>query len=415
MNEEYHGTFVASAAAGTIYGVAKKANVHMIVFDGRISNKLLGFNYIKEHAKDPHKAIINISSGGYFYTEEQEKIINVLVEMGFMIIAAAGNNAVDSCITDERTLKYGEGTVKEKAYPVAFENVIGVGAINDYFYQPEKNDFYDVGLYSNFGDCIDFYAPGYTKLAYHQHNKDDVNEISNVSASIAGTSFSAPIVSGIAAVLISEHPEITFDFHVLKKMLSDLSVKGIIRNAEELNTANRYINNGKKVVYSSNNEYKGCGILSGKRSCSDNQCCNAEGYCGIDENFCGVDCQSEFGVCQLPSDNENQPTTVKATTAVESTPNSNENATPAPESTPNSNENATPAPESTPVPPNTTISATTSKASIKKTKSKNPNIVVFKKTTKVVKTKKRTVKHVKTSKDKVVKTKKYTVVNIKEY
>ncbi|KUJ17739.1 uncharacterized protein LY89DRAFT_60614 [Mollisia scopiformis] len=33
----------------------------------------------------------------------------------------------------------------------------------------------------------------------------------------------------------------------------------------------------------------------------DGQCCSEYGYCGSDAGFCGIGCQSEFGICGMPA------------------------------------------------------------------------------------------------------------------
>jgi len=85
----------------------------------------------------------------------------------------------------------------------------------------------------------------------------------------------------------------------MKQMLIYLSIKGVINDLDRLNTPNRLINIGKRVVYSADNEYKGCGIGSGKKSCPSGKCCSANGYCGYKAKYCEINCQSEFGLCSI--------------------------------------------------------------------------------------------------------------------
>jgi subtilisin family serine protease len=297
--DSYHGTIVSSVAGGKYYGVAKKANLHMIIHDRNLSSVLSGFNYIKKNIKNPHKTIINLSFGNYYRDSEEELLVNSLIEMGCIVIAGAGNDNTDGCSTESRYIikeKNKKTQIKDKFYPAAFENVIGVGLINNNIKDNDvtkQNNLYDLADYSNYGDCLSIFAPGYVTAAYPSYNKS-----SKLQAYASGTSFSTPIVAGIAACLISEHPEITFNNFIMKEMLLDLSVKGILGKSKLHNSPNIFVNNGKKTVYSANNKYNGCGIFSGKKSCPEKKCCSfSTGYCRDDNNVCGIDCFSEFGSC----------------------------------------------------------------------------------------------------------------------
>jgi len=304
---QQHGVYVASAAAGTINGVAKKANIHVVAIEPYISNYISALKFIEENAVNPHKTVINFSSGSYEYSNTLDKLFNTIIRKGFMVVAASGNEANDACITESRNTFYGK--VNEKNYPSAYIDVISVGSVNNSFEDeeiPADADVYNSAAFSNYGSCVDIFAPGYAYLAsFPKDAKKD--KIYTTTRFAYGTSFSSPMVAGVAALLISEHPEITFDQNILKEMLIDLSIKDIIGDLERLHTPNRFLNIGKTVVYSADNKYKGCGILSGKKSCSGDACCSATGYCGKKDNFCKVDCQSEFGKCS----SNNHPSTKK--------------------------------------------------------------------------------------------------------
>jgi len=295
---QYHGISVTSAAAGTINGVAKKANIHVIAIDLFVSDFISALKFIENKAKNPHKTIINISCGMYKYSSTFDKQINVMINKGFMIFSTAGNESTDACSTEKR--EAADETVNDKHYPSGYIDVISVGGINndDEDHEFDKNsNIYSPAWFSNYGSCIDFYAPSYAYLATISGEQTDEKEKGVVYQK--GTSFSSPIVAGIAATLISEHPNITFNQSIMKQMLLDLSIEGVISDLDDLDTPNRLINIGKQVVYSSDNEYKGCGIPSGKRSCPADSCCSSQGYCGTDVEFCEIDCQSEFGQCSV--------------------------------------------------------------------------------------------------------------------
>jgi len=209
-----------------------------------------------------------------------------------MIFASAGNDGIDACSSDIRYIEYSDENVNDKHYPASFVDVIAIGGMDNY--SPEY--FYNPDLYSNYGSCVDFFAPYYADAASIS-NENKTEEIQDGITNRFGTSFSTPIVTGVAATLISEHPEITFNQDIIKQMLIDLSIKGAMNDLDRLNTPNRFINIGKQVVYSTDNKYKGCGIGSGKRRCPTGECCSAKGYCSTDVELCEIDCQIEFGQC----------------------------------------------------------------------------------------------------------------------
>jgi len=298
--KQYHGIAVASAAAGTVNGVAKRANIHMIVINSRLSDYISSLKYVEDYADNPNKTVINISSGVFVYSNTLDKLISTMTRKGFMIISAAGNDGINSCITSPRFTE-SSGLVYEKNYPSSYVDVIGVGSIennvtNGKIKKTEINNLYDLAFFSNYGHCVDIFAPGYANLAFIPENVKE-KEIYNNTAYFFGTSFSSPMVAGVAAVLISEYSEITFNQNILKQMLIDLSVKDSLSGFESIDTPNRFLNIGKTVVYSSNNKYFGCGIRSGKKMCLNNDCCSAEGYCGQGASFCEIGCQSLFGHC----------------------------------------------------------------------------------------------------------------------
>ena len=126
-------------------------------------------------------AVINLSFGG---TEPNPQVQNAIlnaVRSGCLVVAAAGNSALDG---DPPT------------YPAAYAHVLTVGA----------TDVQGAALpFSSSGNWVDLSAPGSDMSAAVplSHNA------TGVSTGLAGTSFAAPLVSAAAAWLWTARPKLT--------------------------------------------------------------------------------------------------------------------------------------------------------------------------------------------------------------
>eukprot|EP00121_Abeoforma_whisleri_P011725 Awhi_evm1s10825 len=181
-----HGTQVAGVAAGTNVGVAKHATiVSYAVMDcivGTVTTDIiieaLDSIYTSVLAHPERKVVINFSNGLTSQGETDESLNTAeeyLHELGAVIIRAAGNFAADACL-------YGQ----QLSYSLT------VGAIND-------RD--ELSKYSNYGSCVDLYAPGDNNLV-PQYSAD--GNFGSLIGTASGTSFAAPAVSGLAAILMAQ-------------------------------------------------------------------------------------------------------------------------------------------------------------------------------------------------------------------
>jgi len=287
-----HGIGVSSAAGGTKYGVAKKANIHMLaVGPESFANILAAFDYVIQHGK-PHKSVINISMGTWIdYVPAFQDKINDLVREGYLLFVAAGNDGEEGC----QELVYGD--FRFFNYFTMFENVIAVGALEKTANRTLDN-MYSAASFSDFGDCVAIHAPGDAVLAYFKDSSDTKGY-----RILTGTSFSSPMVAGVAATLMSENPDIEFTQELMEKTLIELSIKGEIANLGSETTPNRIVNNGKRIVFSPVEVYNGCGTSSGNAGCSGESCCSKDGQCvdlySKSNEVCLVEngCQGDFGTC----------------------------------------------------------------------------------------------------------------------
>ncbi len=180
-----HGTMVASIAAAQsnngigMAGVAWNSLIMPIkVMDSEGNGSYLQIAAGIRYAADNGAKIINLSLGGINPSFILEDACKYAYDKGAVIVAASGNIG---------------GAVY---YPAAYDDYcIAVGA-SDY------ND--EIAGFSNFGQSIDIVAPGVA--VYGAVYKPDEPEKLSAYGWDSGTSFSAPYVSGAAAVLISYKP-----------------------------------------------------------------------------------------------------------------------------------------------------------------------------------------------------------------
>jgi len=175
QDEFGHGCGVAGVIAANgnngqgIAGVAP--NVQIMPLRVLDRNGLGGYFNIAQaiiYAVDNGADVINLSLAGPASSFLLEDAVNYAVESGVVVIAAAGNNGSPGAW-----------------YPAAYPAVIAVGSVEKDLTQSS---------FSNYGDNIDVLAPG----------RDILTTSSNGDYQLmTGTSFAAPLVSGIAALALA--------------------------------------------------------------------------------------------------------------------------------------------------------------------------------------------------------------------
>ena len=177
-----HGTHVAGIAAGDSVGVAKNANIIPVraldsCGNGTRTMILEALAWILADHDAGEKAVLNLSVGfGEQVTSVDNAIIAIMNE-GVPVAAAAGNSAVSAC----------------NSTPASTPGTISIGSSTILDTESE---------FSNYGDCVDIFAPGGSSLAGGAKIVSAypyLSGVTNTYANLTGTSMASPFVVGAMA------------------------------------------------------------------------------------------------------------------------------------------------------------------------------------------------------------------------
>lgn len=202
-DKDDHGTMVSGIIGAKtnnglgISGINRNIKLMpLIITDGYSFVNFEAVSKAIRYAVDNGADIINLSfgtKGVTSYTTKLDEAIKYAYSKNVLIVAAAGNGDIEANV--------GVNLSEYKQSPVCNDNdenmVLGVGALT--------TDGYRAG-WSNYGSCVDVWAPGENVVTT---SKPTISNFNNFYYISDGTSFSAPIVSGIAALIKAKYPEIT--------------------------------------------------------------------------------------------------------------------------------------------------------------------------------------------------------------
>jgi len=168
-----HGTHVAGTIGGSTYGVGKSVMLRSVrILDcggyGSVSQAIAGVDWAKRNAVKP--AVANMSVG-WPYSASLNQAVTNLANSGVFVAVAAGN----------------ENTLACNRSPASAPGTFTVGS----------SDKTDTRAYdSNYGGCVDGYAPGVNTLSAG---------LGGTARYMSGTSMATPHVTGVIALAKSAY------------------------------------------------------------------------------------------------------------------------------------------------------------------------------------------------------------------
>jgi len=193
-----HGTHVAGTVGSASYGIAKGVSLHGVrVLDcggaGTYAGVIEGVDWVTANHQSP--AVANMSLGGFAFAS-LDAAVSDSVAAGVFYSVAAGNESTDACTRSPAR--------------VADAFTVGSTTITD-----ARSSF------SNFGTCVDVFAPG-SSITSTWHASD------TATLTISGTSMAAPHVAGAAALILDEYPSLSPS--QVSDLLTERATCGVVSN-----------------------------------------------------------------------------------------------------------------------------------------------------------------------------------------
>lgn len=196
-----HGTHVAGTVGGSTYGVAKSVQlVGVRVLDcngsGSTSGVIAGVDWVTGNHAAGQPAVANMSLGGGVSSALDTAVTNSIND-GVSYAVAAGNSNTNAC----------------NGSPARVGPAITVGSTTS---TDARSSF------SNYGTCLDLFAPG-SSITSAWHTSDSATN------TISGTSMATPHVAGVAALYLQGNP--TAAPATVRDTIVNSATSGVVTNA----------------------------------------------------------------------------------------------------------------------------------------------------------------------------------------
>ena len=218
FDDNGHGTHCAGTIGSKTYGIAKNVDLVAVkvmnaLGSGVTSDIIKGIEFVvnahKELVAAKKKgykgATINLSLGGG-ELNALDLAVNAATAAGVHVAVAAGNDNQDACSLS----------------PARASGPVCVGA---------SNNADDKASFSNWGSCVDIFAPGEDILSTFTWSETTL---------MSGTSMATPHVVGLLSYFASLYPDINSEFSeslispaLLKQKLIKYGTKGVLNNLDK--------------------------------------------------------------------------------------------------------------------------------------------------------------------------------------
>jgi subtilisin family serine protease len=200
-----HGTHVAGTIGGSIHGIAKAVRLVAVrvltcAGTGLNSGVIAGVDWVTGNHAAGQPAVANMSLGGS-KSPAVEQAVGSSIADGITYAVAAGNETEDACTGS----------------PSGLAAAITVGATTSTDARAS---------YSDFGSCVDFFAPG-SSITSASFLTD------TGTATMSGTSMAAPHVAGVAALYLQGTPAASPQ--QVRDGLFSLTTKNVVTDARSAN------------------------------------------------------------------------------------------------------------------------------------------------------------------------------------
>ena len=221
-SSNWHGTMCAGLLGASVNGkgttgVAPNCELTLIKVDNSPEAISEAFRY----AADIGVKVISISLGNYANPNGASSG-DIVYPRGFDL-STAFNEDINYAYSKGVTIVSAVGNDKKTqlTYPAGCENVIGAGGLNAYSLNELWDEGYEGSNYNGSVEYVDVYAP--SSGIYTPGSQSNSGYMDGANAK--GTSFSAPIIAGAAALYFQKYPEHTnVDFeNALKRTCRDIS------------------------------------------------------------------------------------------------------------------------------------------------------------------------------------------------